>query len=576
MLSYRVNGREQPLESSCGIALRAGEGIHFDLASGGRWYGHGFNHDQPYPLESGRIVNEAFAVNNIQSPIWMCSAGVAILADTTGILDVRLNQDDDGQLRIRSPEAPLELRIFHARALPEAHAALVRHLGRPSSTPAPELFGDCLFNTWTQFPRCITGERVLGMAREIRGHDYPCSTLMIDDRWESCFGELRFSADFPDPKGMVDELHTMGFAVWLWVTPFVNREASGFEDLASAGVLVRDREGQGAAPLRWWGGHGGLVDLTGPAGREWYAQRLRHLRDAVGIDGFKIDGGDFKYQPAPERAVWHADPGPSGYVDTLLGLFEDIVPGQCEARTAWRSQHRNVLWRLGGKDSHWGQDNGLKALVSLGLHTALVGYDRLIPDMVPGRVRTLVSDAPLPTDELMIRWTETSALMPLLQFSYYPWNYASRTERAVGAYARLHQRLGPYIAEQATACAPLLRPIWYDTPDVPELYGIANEFMLGPDLLAAPVMDPGVTARDVLLPPGAWRDAWTGRACDGGPIASHPAPCPGMPVFVRADNDDLFGVVHESLGRIGRGTVASGVTTATCAAGLDRDLDVTG
>jgi len=578
MLKYaRAGGAAASLAGPATLELAAGETIAFELASGGHWYGHGFSHTQPYPLETGSLANPAFAVNNIQCPIWMCSAGYALLADTEARLAVSLNHNGSGLLELAAPETPWVLRVFRGANLVEARAQLMAHLGWPNPPPEPRTFGDCVFCTWTQYPRCINGPRVLEMARAIRAHGYPCSTLVIDDRWESCFGELTFSQDFPDPAGMVGQLHALGFRVWLWVTPFVNQEARGFAELAARRVLVPRRDGSGAALLKWWGGTAGLVDLSAPQGRGWFRERLLQLRDEIGADGFKIDGGDFKYQPAPETSAPRQPWPPSGYADRLLALFEEIAPNRCETRTAWLSQRRRVLWRQGGKDSHWGLDNGLKALVTLGLHLGLAGYDLLIPDMIPGRVQTLAADFPLPTDELMVRWTEASAFFPIMQFSYFPWNYCAATERAVRGFALAHQRLQGYLAEQARdRAAPLVRPVWFDAPEEPELYAVADQFMLGRDLLAAPVLEPGAAARDVRLPPGQWRDCWTGALHRGGLIRAHPAPCPGMPVFVRAERADLFALLGAALGGIARGSVPAGVTTARHSTGLDRDLNVTG
>ncbi len=557
--------------------LAPGEPFAVELASGGHWFGHGFNHVQPWPLESGSLVNPTFAVNNIQSPIWLCSNGYAILADTTELLDVRVNENGDGLLRILCPSAPITVRLFRGETLPEARAALMSRLGWPAPPPAAHMLGDSLFCSWTQYPRAVTQDRIIGMARSIRHYEYPCSTLILDDRWESCFGELRFSRDFPAPKAMVETLHELGFRVWLWVTPFVNREASSFGDLAARRLLVPDRQGRGAALMRWWGGTAGLVDVTNPDGREWYASKLRALKNDLGVDGFKIDGGDFKYQPNPAESAWHDFQGPSGYMDRLLAVFEELAPNQCETRTAWLSQRRGILWREGGKDTHWGLDNGLQALVTLALHLGLMGYDLLIPDMVPGRMQTLQSDHPMPTDELMVRWTEASAFMPMLQFSYFPWNFAPETQAVVRSYAWAHKALEPYLAEQARdRRAPLLRPIWYDSPLESSLYAVADEFMLGSDLLAAPVLTEGRVVRDIALPPGDWIDAWNGTAHGAGRLADYPAPCPGMPLFVRSGRSDLLRALSPGLKSIERGGIKSGRVSATYRAGLDRDLNVSG
>lgn len=559
------------------ISLQPGQPLRVDLASGGSWYGHGFAHRQPYPLNAEPIVNPSFAVNNTQSPVWMCSAGFVIVADTTETLSVRCNEGGNGQLEIVCPTKPLTLRLFSSRKLPAAHRKFLKAIHWPPAAPAKKLLGDSIFCTWTQYPRCITQERIVDMARAIRAHGYPCSVITIDDRWESAFGELTFSKDFPDPKAMVSTLHDLGFRVLLWVTPFINQEARTFSTLAEQRFLVPRRDGAGPSLLKWWGGTAGLVDLTNPSARQWYKDQLLRLKNEVGADGFKIDGGDAKYQPDLAASAWHRYAGPSGYSDLLLTLFEEVAPGLCETRTAWMSQSRNILWRQGGKDSHWGIDNGLKAMVTLGLHMSLLGYDLFIPDMIPGRVQTMVSDMPLPTDEFFIRWIEASAVMPLMQFSYFPWNYAEPTAQIARQYAELHKALEDYLHRQATGrTAPLYRPLWYDWPGRPEFYGVADQFMLGDDLMAAPVLAENQVARPVLLPPGGWRDAWTGEMFADQVLASHPAPCPGIPLFVRASNRKLFATVHRMLAGIPCGTITSGSTTTTYRCGLDRDLKVTG
>ncbi len=297
----------------------------------------------------------------------------------------------------------------------------------------------------------------------------------------------------------------------------------------------------------------------------------------MGVDGFKIDGGDAKYQPDAATTSWFRPVGPSGYVELLLELFEEIAPGVCESRTGWLSQKRNILWREGGKDSHWGVDNGLTAMVHLGLHLALLGYDLLIPDMIPGRMQTLVSSLPLPTDELFVRWTEASALMPIMQFSYLPWNYAEGTAEIAQRYAELHKVLESYLGTQVEGReAPLLRPVWYDHPGELELYPVGDEFLLGADLLAAPVLRENQNTRDIILPPGTWIDAWTGQSFQHGTLLQHAAPCPGLPLFVREQNRPLFDLIHPILKKIQRGTVATGITSATYRCGLDRDISVTG
>jgi alpha-glucosidase (family GH31 glycosyl hydrolase) len=207
---------------------------------------------------------------------------------------------------------------------------------------------------------------------------------------------------------------------------------------------------------------------------------------------------------------------------------------------------------------------------------SLMGYDFFIPDMIPGRVQTLVSTMPIPTDELMVRWVEASAFMPVMQFSYFPWNYEEQTARICLQYANVHKALGSYLYRYTrNRTVPIIRPLWFDSPDEKELYSVDDEFLLGHDILVAPVLEPGRTIRNVILPPGKWYDCWTGKVCSG-TMLNHPAPCPGIPVFVRTYNRRLFELLHSNLKEIRCGTIQSGVTSASYQAGIDRDLNITG
>ena len=573
-LTYTIDGKDFELTSDSKIKADKGQVISFDMKSAGCWYGHGFANRQPYPLNAEPIENKSFMVNNIQSPIWMCQAGFAILANTTSALCVSIN-GGTGRFELSCSSQALELDVFAGENLPSAHKKLMAHLGWPSAMMDKSFLGDSVFCTWTQYPRNINQERIISTAQQIRKYGYPCTTITIDDIWESNYGQLDFSAAFPQPKQMMDELHRLGFKVLLWVTPFINQDANTFAGLEEKRYLVM--AGDKAAQFKWWGGTAGLVDLTNPAARQWYKERLLVLKNEIGIDGFKIDGGDAKYQPSGEEVRWVDYKGPSGYIDLLLALFEEIAPGMCETRTAWLSQSRNIVWRQGGKDSHWGIENGMTAMLNLGLNMALMGYDIFMPDMIPGRVQTMVKDMALPTDELFVRWTELSAFMPLVQFSYFPWNYAAPTEQIIKQYALLHKALEDYLFEQAQGREkPLFRPMWYDFPERDWLYTVADQFMLGQDIMVAPVMDENRVARDITVPDGLWRDIYTGQTLAGGRHFQYPAPCPGIPVFVRAENKALFDVLHKLAGQIDCGTIKSGVTSATYSSGIDRDINVTG
>jgi alpha-glucosidase (family GH31 glycosyl hydrolase) len=179
---------------------------------------------------------------------------------------------------------------------------------------------------------------------------------------------------------------------------------------------------------------------------------------------------------------------------------------------------------------------------------------------------------------LFVRWVEASAFTPIMQFSYGPWNYAAETLAVVRQYAWLHSALGDYLyaaAQQAQRDGtPIVRPLFFHDPHDPQTYLIDDSFLLGPDLLVAPVVTEGAQTRDIYLPAGEWVDAWDGTVYAGAQWRKdHPAPCPGIPLFIRQGGEwsaPLQQLLSAQLPLTERGHIPSGVTTTTYSATLAR------
>jgi alpha-glucosidase (family GH31 glycosyl hydrolase) len=139
---------------------------------------------------------------------------------------------------------------------------------------------------------------------------------------------------------------------------------------------------------------------------------------------------------------------------------------------------------------------------------------------------------------LLVRWAQASALMPLMQFSVGPWHFDEAAVRLSREASRMHMRFAPYIVQLAEAAfktgEPILRPVWFNYPDDRECEAVMDEYMLGGDVLVAPVLQRGAVSRDVYLPRGRWRDDKNGKLVDGGRwLRNHPAPLETLPVFIR-------------------------------------------
>lgn len=534
-------------------------GLRLDLAPGGPWYGQGERLIQPWPLTALNHRSDPYAPIdtgrdgslNIATPLWLSRAGLGLLLEEDpGELAVSLGQPQADELVLlrRSPErlpaielsavprqpAQLTVRLLIGPHVPAAHALALSHLGRPSTAPPRDLFVRPIWTTWARFKMAITQAQTLAFADEIVAHDFPRSVMEIDDRWQAAYGDLAFDpAKFPDPRALVDGLHARGFRVTLWVPPFFNTDSAAFGEAAAQGYLLRDALDDRPAVVRWWQGNGGLLDFTNPAARDWWLAGLRHLQSDYGVDGFKFDAGEAQYVPRGARAALPLQPHEYAdhYVDFVARHFE-----WTEVRCGWRAQRHGLLFREYDKWSRWGLDNGLRAVLTQALTLSVLGYPFVLPDMIGGNAVA----AEVPDAELMIRWTQLTALLPAMQFSLAPWEYGAEAVAICRQYAQLHETLAPHLeaalAQTLADGTPLVRPLFWGAPGDERTYSLDDEFTLGGRLLAAPVLYPGQRARDVYLPAGRWRAYWNGEAHTGPRLLEgYPAPLDTLPLFERIE-----------------------------------------
>lgn len=541
----------------------------FDLRSGEHWYGQGELVNQLYPLERASMWEAPFltwdngpnGLGNIQTPAWITATGIAILVDTprdslivgvnasaeakmpvwdlSGQSPAHLRPPDavpgaSGDLTLADEQRGMGYRIFVAENAPQACHKLIMALGQPESLPPDQFIRLPIWTTWARYKVDINQERVIAFAREIRDQGYPGGTLEIDDKWQQHYGDTTLDPTrFPDPAAMVRELEAMGFAVTVWITPFLSEGSTNTEEAKERGFLVRNQEGA-PYPVLWWQGISYLLDLTNPEAVVWWADKLKALQESVGLRGFKFDAGEANYLPAD--GVTYMNIYRNEFSDRWASFGAEFFP-YCEVRVGWFSQRHPILFRHWDKFSVWGYDNGLASVITTALALSLTGYVFTLPDMVGGNAYGGVEC----DKEMLIRWTQASAAMLSIQFSIAPWDFDQETVSICRKYADLFVSLAEdriSAADEARqTCVPMLRPVWWAAPHVSDAYIIPDQYLLGNKYLVAPVVQAGVRTRDVFLPPGQWRDYWTGQtylaAEMGSWLRDFPAPLDTLPLFVR-------------------------------------------
>ena len=404
--------------------------------------------------------------------------------------------------------------------------------------PDPLLFTHPQYNTWIELMYDQNEEDILSYAQDIIKKGYSPGVLMIDDNWQENYGVWEFSPRrFSDPKGMVKKLHEMGFKVMLWVCPFVSPDSEVFRKLAEEGMLVLDPQKtqeitwantkNKAAILRWWNGASACLDLSNPKAQKWFKERLDHLVDEYGVDGFKFDAGDARFYIGGIVSFNAKTPNDHTTYFAELGLHYPLN----EYRAAWKMAGMPLAQRLRDKTHQWGD---LVKLIPDLMSQSVMGYAYTCPDMIGGgEYQSFLHGATI-DEELVVRSSQVHALMPMMQFSVAPWRVLSKENEAIcQKMSKLHEEMGDYILELAKTASvtgePIVKPMELAFPGN-GYENIKDQFVLGKDIVVAPVTEKGARSRTVVLPKGTW-EAEDGKTYKGGKTIEVTVPLERLPYF---------------------------------------------
>jgi alpha-glucosidase (family GH31 glycosyl hydrolase) len=489
------------------------------------------------------------------------------------------------------PTGELEIAFYDG---PPA-SVLDQHLaevGRATELP------DWVFGLWASGNEWNTQTEVMRQMDAHRDYDIPVGSVVIE-AWsdESTFTTWRdaiprvpadgkprklddftFPADgaWPDPKGMVDELHSRDVRVHLWQIPLIKmRPHPAGQVKADADAAIRDdvliKELAPDGTLRpyrnrgWWFPLGLMPDLTDPRAAAWWAEKRRYLVEEVGVDGFKTDGGehawgrDLRYLDGA-----HGDEKNSLFPAAYAKAYGDLLRAAGKAPVTFSragftgSQPHGAFW-AGDENSTW---DAFRWSMFAGLSASAGGILYWGWDFAG-------FSGDVPTAELYLRSAAAATFVPIMQyhseFNHHrtpsrdrtPWNIAERSgdARVVPVFrhwAKLRKRLVPYLAKQARGSIesgkPLMRALYFDWPSDENVWDYPLQWMLGDDILVAPVLEPDSAEWEVYLPEGDWVDAFTGAPVDGGAIVRRLVPYDELPVYVRAAAWSTLGEVFAADG----------------------------
>ena len=377
---------------------------------------------------------------------------------------------------------------------------------------------------------------LLGIIGEFETHGVPLSVCVVDMDWHVVFnphhtGWSGYSWNphyFPDPEGFFRTIHEKGVHACLNLHPHegVAPHETAYESMAKK--LGHDPEKKEIIPF----------DLSDESFLRAYFEELHHSLEKQGVDFWWMD-----WQQGETSSMPGVDP--LWYLNHLHAT--DIARDGSKrplifSRWGDHSSHRYPLGFVGDTYGTW---DTLGVLPYFTAASANLGYGWR-SDETGGFCRGNHND-----HELFTRWNQFACFSPVYRLhncgdptlDYRPWSKPAEFRDAILAAMRLRRELIPYIYTaahiNATGGPCLCRPMYHDYPDVEEAYLCPQQYLFGPDLIAAPFTtraenSTGLSRQVIWLPVGKWFDFFSGEFYEGGRFHCIYGAISDIPVFARA------------------------------------------
>ncbi len=413
------------------------------------------------------------------------------------------------------------------------------------------MFGKWAYGFWQCKNRYKSQDEILGVARKYRELHIPVDNIVQDWFWWNRKGEHVFNKNYPDPKGMIDQLHAQNFHLMISVWPFFEPGSAVYDEMDKRGWFV-DKFKFAKPPYHTNGM--AVYDATNPEARKYYWQLMDKALFNIGVDAWWLDTTEPETEGQEENILLgHKLAAGSGnrYVNIYpLMTTGAVYDGQRSAsdkkrvfilsRSAFAGDQRYGVTAWSGDINS--DFFSFRRQIPAGLNFALSGIPYWTTD-IGGFVSGDPDDPAY--RELFIRWFQYGTFSPILRVhgtrktdQNELWSYGPEAQKILVSFDRLRYRMLPYIYSLAwkttSESYTPMRPLVMDFRSDVRAQNIGDQFMYGPAFLVNPVTEPAATTRRLYLPQSKWYDFWTGASVAGGRTIDASAPLDRLPLYIRA------------------------------------------
>lgn len=449
-------------------------------------------------------------------PFYITNKGYGVFVNQPETVSFEIASENTSRVQFSIEGESLEYYVIYGPTPKKVLENYTSLTGKPALPPAWS------FGLWlsTSFTTDYSEETVMKFIDGMQERYIPLDVFHFDCFWMKGFEWTSFEWDkdsFPDPKGLISRIHDKGPKVCVWLNPYIGQKSRLFKIGKERGYFIKHSDGNVWQWDLWQAGQG-IVDFTNPEATEWYKDYLRELMD-MGVDAFKTDFGE--RIPVKDAVYFDgSDPKRMHNYYTYLynkAVFDVLLEKKGEGDAAVFARSATV-----GSQKfpvHWGGDN-LSRYTSMadslrgGLSFLLSGFGFWSHD-IGGFEDNASAD-------IYKRWTQFGLLSSHSRYHgnieyRVPWNYDEEAVDVTRKFVKNKLALMPYLYDEAVRThetgVPLMRPMFLEFGDDPNVFRLDTQYMLGSQLLVAPIFnDQGLVK--YYLPGGHWTNILTNQDYD--------------------------------------------------------------
>ncbi|TCT22447.1 alpha-glucosidase [Melghiribacillus thermohalophilus] len=393
----------------------------------------------------------------------------------------------------------------------------------------------------------------------------PLDVIYFDIHYMNGYRVFTFDHErFPDPERLIADLKKAGIRVVPIVDPGVKKDPEYpiYQEGIQGDHFCKYLEGN-LYTGDVWPGESAFPDFTDEKVRKWWGEKHAFYRE-LGVEGIWNDMNEpavFNETKTMDTSVMHRNDGKPATHRALHNIYGFMMgkatyEGMKEGLQGKRPflltragfagiQRYAAVW-TGDNRSFWEHlQMSLPMVMNLGLSgVAFAGTD----------VGGFAHDS---NGELLTRWMQAGAFTPYFRNHsaigtrrQEPWAFGEEYEAIMKKYIELRYQWLPQLynlfRQAHQTGVPVMRPLLMEYPDDPKTYRLHDQFMIGDNVIVAPIMSPGVTDRAVYLPEGEWADYFSGDMYEGNKVHLIHAELDQLPVFIKRGTIIAHGSMKQS------------------------------